>query len=104
LKHSLQGSWVEREAKTQGINLMVNAFTGEYPEINRETDYTEITLNENQIQHAQNQFLEMLESAPGEVRIKNSSEIFIPVITKKYWPYALGVFALGGLLGVMLKK
>jgi len=102
--NQLKGFSATRETKAQGMSMFIYGLTGEYPEINREENFTELILKPNQILHGQNEFLGLLESEPGEVRIKNSGEIFLPVIYKKYWPWAAGFLVLGGILGAVLKR
>lgn len=93
----------QRELKTQGMSLFINGLSGEFPTINRGDGYNELVLTENQILHGQNFFLELLESEPGEVRIKNSSQMFLPVIYKKYWVYAAAAVVLGAIVGASFK-
>ncbi len=102
--NKLAGTTFARETKAQGMSMFIYGMTGEYPSINRGAEFTEITLSPNQILHGQNEFLGLLESEPGEVRIKNSSEIFLPVIYKKYWPWAAAFLVAGGVMGALLKR
>jgi len=95
---------LQREAKVQGLNLGLKAITGEFSDINRFDAYTELVLSENQVLHGQKFFLGLLESEPGDVRFANTGQVFLPVIYKKYWPYALGALILGGILGAALKR
>ena len=92
-----------RESKAQAISLLIYSLTGEYPRTYRFNDYTEIYLSPTQLKASQDYFQGTLESEPGDVRVKDSSDIFLPVIYKKYWGYAAGALFLGGLIGYMVK-
>lgn len=98
------GAVAGREAKTQGISLLVYGLSGNYPEIDRQSGYTNIVLSPEQIQHGQKFFLDMLESEPGEVRIQGTGDVFLPVLYKKYWPWIAGAVIAGALIGVTLKR
>ena len=101
---NLQGLDLNREAKVQGLNLGLKAITGEFSTINRFNDYTELVLSEQQVLHGQKFFIDLLESEPGDVRFINTGDVFMPVIFKKYWPWAAGALVLGAILGGLLKR
>jgi len=91
-----------RELKTQAIALLIYSLTKTYPRIIKYSDYTEIVLNEKQIEASRNYFEDLLTSKPGEVRIVGTSKILIPELIKKYWPWIAGTLGAGYLAGKIL--
>lgn len=93
-----------RELKTQGMSLMVNAFTGSSPIIQRHDNYNEIILTDEQVQRGQQIFKDMLESKPGEVRLVGMDKVVNPVIIKKYIGWIIGIPAALVIIGGLLKR
>jgi len=91
-----------RQLKAQAIALLIYTLTKTYPRIINYTDYIEIQLTEKQILAAREYFYEILTSKPGEVRIVGTSKILLPELWRKYWPWALGTFTCGYLVGKVL--
>ena len=93
---------ITKDAKATAYALALATLTGDWPDIdNTQPDHVTITLTQNQIQWGQELFNDMLSKEPGDVRFANSSEIFLPVLKKKYWPWALGVLVLGAAVGMV---
>lgn len=95
---------VAHEAQVQGLNLGLKAITGEFSDVNRFDDYTELVLSQNQILHGQQFFRELLEKEPGAIRFVNTEQIFIPVLWKKYWMYLAGAVLSGAVLYAIIRR
>ena len=90
-----------RESTVQGISLLLYGMSGSWPEVDRQKDFATIKLSPNQINVGQKWFLDSLEGDPGEVRIEGVGDVFLPVVYKKYWPWAAGILLAGAALGVL---
>lgn len=94
---------VFKELGTQGASILISQITGEAPIIERYGDYNNIVLTNEQELKLQEFLLSQLNKEPGPVRL-DMGGIVLPVVIKKYWPWAVGAVAVGGVLGVLIGK
>lgn len=91
-----------REAKTQALNLLIKNYTGEFATIKRYSSYNQILLNSNQNYKLQGIVEDWWNDEPSDVRV-NVAPVLVPIIIKKYWPWAVGTFVLGALAGFVIR-
>ena len=93
-----------RELKTQGLSLLVSAFTGSSPTIRRGDSFNEIVLTDDQVKRGQVIFKNMLEAKPTDVRLVGMNKVVNPVVLKKYIGWMIGIPAALIIIGGILKR
>lgn len=89
-------------ATANAIALAWMPITGTPPAVINRGEYYEIAFNPEQEDRAAAWIVSQLNREPGPVRME-SGGIAIKVITRKYWPYILGVAAAGAVLGYTMR-
>jgi len=92
-----------KETKTLALYALIVQYTGEAPTIKRYDTYNQILLTQSQNKKLENVLDNWWSKDPSDVRI-NVAPIILPVIIKKYWGWAAGVFGLGTLIGIGIAR
>jgi hypothetical protein len=96
-------SGIPAAATAQAIAIAWAPITGTAPAVVSHGDYWEVVFNPEQEDRAAAWIVSQLDRDPGPVRIE-AGGIATKVITRKYWPYVLGIAGAGVVLGIMMGK
>lgn len=91
-------SRIPAAATANAIALAWAPILGSSPAVLNRGGYFEIVFTPEQEDRAAAWIVSQLDREPGPVRM-NAGGIATKVITRQYWPYILGVAALGGAIG-----
>ena len=83
------------------ISLGLSALIGEAPSVTDKGQYVEIAWTPEQYTRLSVKFAALMDKPSGEVRI-NALPIFMPYISKKAIPYAIGAIGGGFILGKII--
>lgn len=89
-------------ATAQGLAMAFIPIAGSKPNVVTYSEYSEITFTPQQEERVAAWILMQLNKEPGPVRV-DAGGIALRVVTRKYWPYALGILALGAAGGYALR-
>lgn len=86
--------------KAQGVGLALKTVFGQEPSYLYEDNYVQVYYQPDRLKKVQSKIAQMAAAGPSDVRID-----FVPMITpiaiKKALPYAVGLLAVGYLVGKM---
>jgi len=85
------------------LALALSPIAGGMPRVVNGGGYYEIDFTPEQEDRVSAWILLQLNKEPGPVRV-DAGNIAWTVVSRKYWPYALGAVALGAFLGYSLKR
>lgn len=89
-------------ATAQGLAAAFMPITGSKPAVTNYGDYAEITFTPDQEERLAAWILMQLNKEPGPVRV-DLGGVALKVVTRKYWPYAVGILGLGLAAGYAIK-
>lgn len=95
-------SGIPAAATAQGLAAAFIPIAGSKPNVVTYSDYSEITFSPEQEERVAAWILMQLNREPGPVRV-DLGGIALRVVSRKYWPYALGILGLGIMGGYALK-
>lgn len=90
-------------ATAQAIALAWSPIVGGAPTVERHGDAYKIIFSPEQEDRAAAWIVAQLNREPGPVQME-SGGIAVKVLTRKYWPYVLGVAAAGAFLGYTMGR
>lgn len=90
-------------ATAQALRLALTPIVGGSPTLINNGEYFTISFSPEQEERLSAWILTQLNKEPGPVRIETGG-IALRVISRQYWPYALGFAALGGLAVYLATK
>lgn len=89
-------------ATAEGLAAAFIPIAGSKPHVTSYGEYSEISFTPDQEERVSEWILTQLNHEPGPVRV-DAGGIALKVVTRKYWPYALGILVLGGVVGYAMK-
>lgn len=96
-------SAIPAAATARAIALAWSPIVGGSPDVVNHGDYYEVVFTPEQEDRAAAWIVSQLDREPGPVRMSLGG-VATKVITREYWPYILGVAAVGGLVGYSLRR